>query len=219
MSCPGVIYLSETGLPTGSRPDGLMLKDLFISEVRVNMLKLFLLEGTDPERGLHVREITRRVGTEINAVRRELDRLVALKMLLREARGNRVYYRLREDFPLKPELVGLLVKDSGLGALLIKNHRRLGRLSYILVSKEFLFGRKAKASEVDVLFVGTVSVEAVQSLMNSEEKVLGKEIQYCVMGEEEFEFRKQKRDSFLLDILVRPYVLLWGDELKFAAFP
>lgn len=183
------------------------------------MLKLFLLEDLDHERGLHVREITRRVGTEINAVRRELDRLVNLKMLIREERGNRVYYRLREDFPLQPELVGLLSKDQGLGALLLKNHRRLGKLSYLLLSKDFLFGREAKANEVDVLFVGNVSIEAVHSLMQSEEKVLGREIHYCVMGDEEFEFRKQKRDSFLTDILVRPYILLLGNEMKFAHFP
>ena len=196
-----------------------MLKELFISEVRVNILKLFLLEGVDRERGLHVREITRRVGTEINAVRRELDRLLGLKLLRREERGNRVYYLLRDDFPLTPELIGLLVKDSGLGSFLLKNHRRLGRILYLLVSKEFLFGRVPRANEVDILFVGTVSIEAVQSLMHSEEKRLGKEIHYSVMGEEEFEFRKQKKDSFLIEILMKPYVLLVGNEFELAKFP
>ena len=195
-----------------------MLKELFISEVRVRVLKLFLLEPVN-ERGLHVREITRRVGTEINAVRRELARLTKLKMLRRDDRGNRVYYRLREDFPLKSELVGLLAKEEGLGSLILKNHRRLGSVKYAILSKEFLLGRVAKPNEVDVLFVGNVSVEAVKNLLKYEESRLGHEINYTIMGAEEFEFRKLKRDGFIMNLLVRPYVMLIGDEMKFAHFP
>ena len=88
------------------------------------MLRLFLLES-DMERGVHVREITRKVGTEINAVRRELDRLMAIKMLKREERGNRVYYVLRDDFPLKAELLGLLIKEDGFASQIIKQSKRV----------------------------------------------------------------------------------------------
>ncbi len=193
-----------------------MLKELFISEVRVNMLKLFLLSGVDQERGLHVREITRKVGTEINAVRRELSRLTKLKMLKREDRGNRVYYRLREDFPLKTELTAMLIKEEGLGARIIGENRRFGRISYAVMNLEFAFGRIPKPNEVDILFVGTISVENVQQFIKQEEAKLGRDIHFSIMGDDEFEFRKQKRDSFVLDILMQPTVLLIGDPVKFA---
>jgi DNA-binding transcriptional ArsR family regulator len=196
-----------------------MLKELFISEVRVKMLRLFLLENVDQERGLHVRAITRRVGTEINAVRRELLRLTKLKMLKREDRGNRVYYRLRDDFSLKPELIGLLVKEEGIGREIIAGRRRFGSVSFVSMSLDFVFGRIPKPSEVDIIFVGSVSVEAVQQLMKREEAKRGREIHYSILGDDEFSFRKQKRDAFILDILIRPRVMLIGDELEFARMP
>ena len=56
-----------------------MLKDLFISEVRINILKLLLL---NPEESLHVRAIVRAVKAEINAVRRELENLHNMNLSL-----------------------------------------------------------------------------------------------------------------------------------------
>jgi DNA-binding transcriptional ArsR family regulator len=194
-----------------------MLKQLFISEVRVKMFELFLLQ-IDPEKGMHVREITRHVGTEINAVRRELNRLTRVKMVKREQRGNRVYYKLREDFPLKSELLSMVAKESGLGKRIIDNQSRLGKIRYAILSKEYLLGRIAKSTEVDLLIVGTVSVQAAQIFLKEEERKRGHEINFTVLGEEEFDFRKQKRDSFIKDILVQPYVMLIGDEIEFASF-
>ena len=46
------------------------LNEIFVSKVRVKIFKLFLRKGA-PE-FLHIREVTRQVGAEINAVRREL---------------------------------------------------------------------------------------------------------------------------------------------------
>jgi predicted AAA+ superfamily ATPase len=55
-----------------------MLKELFISEVRVNLLK-FLIKNFTQE--FHVRALVRELGLEINAVRRELEKLNNLNKL------------------------------------------------------------------------------------------------------------------------------------------
>jgi hypothetical protein len=47
----------------------MLLEDLIISRVRVKVLTLFL---SHPGTIFHVRDIVRKVGEEINAVRREL---------------------------------------------------------------------------------------------------------------------------------------------------
>lgn len=180
------------------------------------MLKLFLLA---PNQVLHVREITRRVGAEINAVRRELNRLTKIRMLKREERGNRVYYRFREDFPFRSELVGLLAKEEGLGKKILENAKELGKVKYAVLNRAFLSGRIAKRSEVDLLIVGNVPLNRLADLIRDEEKKLGHEINYTVMGEEEFNFRKKRRDNFIIDVLIRPYIILIGDELDFARLP
>ena len=54
-----------------------MLERLFSSRARVKLLELFLLH---PEREIHVREICRITGLNINAVRRELANLEGLRL-------------------------------------------------------------------------------------------------------------------------------------------
>jgi len=49
-------------------------------------------------------------------------------------------------------------------------------------------------------------------LIREEEKRLGREINYTVMTEEEFSFRKKKRDPFILSVLQGSRVMLYGDE-------
>ena len=49
-------------------------------------------------------------------------------------------------------------------------------------------------------------------LVREEEKRLATEINYTVMTEEEFDFRKKKRDPFILSILSGSRVMLIGDE-------
>lgn len=192
-----------------------MLEELFISKVRVKIIALFI---KNPEGILHVREITRRVGAEINAVRRELDRLTKIKMLKREERGNRVYYKLRENFPLFGELLSLLSKEEGLGKNIIENQTKLGRIKFAVLSEKLARGEVAKPTEIDLLIVGKVSLDYLSALIKTEEGRIGREINYSVMGEEEHNFRKKRRDSFIIDFLLQPRIMLIGDGVEFSRF-
>jgi hypothetical protein len=49
-------------------------------------------------------------------------------------------------------------------------------------------------------------------LVREEEKRLNTEINYTVMTEEEFSFRRKKRDPFIVSILTGSRVVLIGDE-------
>ena len=65
-----------------------MLKNIFVSEVRVKILKLLLL---NPTKQFHVRAIVRAVNAEINAVRRELDNLISVGLLKRRQSSNKIF--------------------------------------------------------------------------------------------------------------------------------
>jgi len=84
-----------------------MLKRLFSSRTRVMLLELFILH---PEREIHVREICRRTGLNINAVRRELTNLEDLGLLRSRRRGNALFYTVNIMFPIYLELVSILIK-------------------------------------------------------------------------------------------------------------
>ena len=71
------------------------LQDFMISKVRVKMMELFFVHT---EEMYYVREITRSIKEEINAVRRELDRMLTEGILKSEQRGNRLYYSLNTKY-------------------------------------------------------------------------------------------------------------------------
>ena len=73
-----------------------MLADLITSQSRIKLLNVLLAQ---PSEMFHVRELVRRTGDEINAVRRELLFLEKKGILTREPRANRVYYSLSKNYP------------------------------------------------------------------------------------------------------------------------
>lgn len=186
-----------------------MFSDLITSKSRVKLLSVFLANPNDM---FHVRELVRRTGDEINAVRRELFFLEGKGILNREPRANRVYYSLSKSYPFYFDLLRIGSKNMGLGGEILKKRVKLGKIKYAMFSGKFLRRIKERADEVDLLLVGTVVLPELALLVREEEKRLATEINYTVMTEEEFNFRKKKRDPFILSILSASRVMLLGDE-------
>lgn len=186
-----------------------MLIDLLISKVRVKILELFL---GNPGEIYHVRDIVRRVDEEINAVRRELARLEKVNLLGSEWRANRRFYSVKKDFIFYPELLSIINKTVGLGGAIIKNRAKLGKIKYAVLSGSFVRGKPFTQNEVDLLVVGTIVLPELGSIVREEEARRNREINFTPMTEEEFTFRKSRRDPFVLGILSKPRVMLIGDE-------
>lgn len=186
-----------------------MFSDLITSKSRVKLLNVFLSSPADM---IHVRELVRRTKDEINAVRRELSFLEKKGILIREPRANRVYYSLSKSYPFYYDLLRIGSKNIGLGADIIKNKVKLGRIKYAMFSGRFLRKMKEQPDEVDLLIVGNVVLPELALLVREEEKRLNTEINYTVMTEDEFDFRKKKRDPFIISILSGSRVMLIGDE-------
>ncbi len=186
-----------------------MLDDLIISRVRVKILQLFFLS---PGKIFHVREIVRRVEEEINAVRRELAHLEKVGAMSKERRANRLFYTLRRDYVLYFDLMDLIVKTSGLGGNILKNKVKLGKIKFAVISGRFARGLQRSSNDVDLLIVGKVVLPELSQIVRVEEIRCESELNYTVMSEEEFSFRKKRRDPFVLDILRGSRVMIIGDE-------
>jgi hypothetical protein len=89
---------------------------------------------------------------------------------------------------------------------------KLGKIKYAMLSGHFVRRMKANAEEVDFLLVGTVVLPEIDLLVRAEEARLQTEINYTVMTEEEFDFRKKRNDPFIKNILSGSRVMLLGDE-------
>lgn len=185
------------------------LQDFMISRVRVQIMELFF---NQPSEMYFVREITRQTHEEINAVRRELDRMLEAGILKSEERGNRLYYYLNRNYTFYPELLRMVKKSTGLGLKLIKQRKKLGTVKFVMFSGKYVSTDASKRTDVDILVVGDVVLAELESLMKEEETKIGREISYSVLPEDEFEFRKQRRDPFLMEVLYGTRVMVIGNE-------
>lgn len=186
-----------------------MLDDLITSKSRVKLLAVFL---TTPSEMYHVRELVRRTHDEINAVRRELSFLEQKGVLEKEPRANRIYYHLSKSYPFYVDLLHLGAKTQGLGVELLKNRSKLGKIKYAMFSGRFVKRLPKDPESVDFLIVGTVVLPELALMIKQEEKRLNTEINYTVMSEDEFNFRKKRRDPFIFSILSGSRLMLIGDE-------
>jgi len=186
------------------------ISDIITSKVRIKLLELFF---SDIKEMYHVRGVVRQTKEEINAIRRELERLEKAGVLRKEARGNRLYYWVRNEYAFYGDILSLVAKSQGLGAQIITNKKKLGNISFVMFSGRFVRRAGSKRDdEVDILVVGEVVIPELASLIRVEESKRGKEINYTVMSREEFDFRKRRRDPFLLGILYGSRVMIIGDE-------
>jgi len=186
------------------------LGDIITSKVRIKILELFF---SNLDEMYHVRGIVREIKEEINAVRRELERFENAGILKKEPRGNRVYYWVRPDYPLFGDIVSMVSKSTGLGKSIIENRGKIGKVIYVMFSGRLVRGKSRKREDdVDILVVGDIVLPELASIIRAEESKRGKEINYTVMSKEEFEFRKKRRDPFLLGILSGSRTMVIGDE-------
>ena len=174
-----------------------MLEHIFGSKTRVKLLKFFL--GQTGGRDCYIREIARILNEHLNSVRRELENLEKLGLVLSEEKDKKKYYSLNLDFILVPELKALLLKSNELGEQkLIQQFEQLGSMDLIILTGSFV---GQKDSPVDVLMVGKVNKLKLEKLIKSHLRDSGKDLNYTIMSRKEFQHRVDLGDRFVFTIL------------------
>jgi hypothetical protein len=88
----------------------------------------------------------------------------------------------------------------------------LGKIKYIAVSSRFAKRLPIKEEEIYFLYVGVIVLKELEILMKKAEEIFQAPINYTVMTEEEFVFRKKNNDPFIWRFLKQPKIMLVGDE-------
>ena len=96
--------------------------------------------------------------------------------------------------------------------MIYKNLAKIGKVKFIVLSTKFIKQIPIKEDEIYLLIVGIIVVPEVASIVSEGEKQFGREINYTVMTEEEFAFRKKNNDPFIWRFLKQPKIMLVGTE-------
>ena len=185
------------------------LATALFGKTRRNVLGLLLLDANTT---LHLREIVRRTGGGQGAVQRELERLCAAGIVVREGQGRAITYRANPDSPVLDELRSLLAKTVGVAEHL---RRALAPLQSA-IEIAFIYGSYARKSElrpgsdIDLMVIGTASFGDVVEHTAEVQSALGREVNPTVYTPAEFSQRLRDGHHFLTEVTKHPKLFLIG---------
>jgi uncharacterized protein len=184
-----------------------MLKSLFISKVRVSILKTYLL---DLKASFHIRELVRELDEEINAVRRELINLEEAGLLKSKKDGNKLVYTVNTKCPILPELRGMFFKQSPIGKEITKLAQEVDGVKVVLLTESYIKETYENKTDVDLLFIGNMKIRDLSTAVSEIEKELGRDIRFSAIKREDYEFARKKKEPFLMNILEKDKIIMFG---------
>ena len=173
---------------------------------------LALLFGR-PDESFYVNQIVQRLGSGSGAVQRELKMMTEAGIVVRERKGNLVYYQANSNSPIFNELKNIVRKTFGVADVI--------RDSLAPISKKirvaFIYGSVArsaddKASDIDIMIIGEVSFADVSSAISPAEKTIQRETNPVVYPAAEFKKKVKEDHHFVKTVLEGEKIFLIGDE-------
>jgi len=187
-----------------------MLESLFTSKSRVKILKLLIFSQED----IHLREIARRTDVTPPYVKKEIEKLRKLNLVTETRRGNQKIFKINKSSPIYEDLKRMFLKTEVLGDV-IKESLENEDIKYALIFGSFAKGEENEKSDIDLLVIGSLKEESILKIVRDSESKTGREINYILWNEKEFEKRAKEGHHLLKDIIIKPVIMLIGDFDEF----
>lgn len=216
--------MMSTAKRAGSKPKKeqeveFKIEHLFGSKTRVKLLSLLL---DVPDRAYYVRELTRKIDAQLNSVRRELQNLIELgivlevdgKILENEVDGvagmkgddKKKFYKANQAFVFFDELRSIMKKSAVLAnRSFVEEVTHEGTIDYLCLTGRFVDNPSIPS---DVLIVGSISAPKLRDAIDRFELEIGREINYTFMPKEEYYYRLEVKDRFLESLLKGENIVL-----------
>ena len=183
---------------------------LFPLQYRGKALALLLLQ---PQRQLHVREISRLTATVAGTMSKELGRLHKAGLLKQHRIGNQVQFSANQQHPVYPELSALLRKTLGLADVLTLALAPVTER----IAAAFVFGSVARSgetaqSDVDIIIIGNLDFAETVNLLYPAQTTLQREINAKIFSVPEWRAKLQAKSPFVIDVLSKPKIFLIGTQ-------
>lgn len=178
------------------------------SKLRQKLLSYFF---ANPQTSLYLREIASLLREDPGNLSKELAHLVKSGIFLSNARGNQKYFSLNKDYPLYKELKSIIFKTIGIEGSLREIIANTEGIKFSFIYGSFAHHKEQAASDIDLFIVGNPDEEELMEGIENLEKKLNREINYNIYPPKEFKEKLRKKDTFILNILKRPKIVLKGN--------
>lgn len=190
-----------------------MLSKILGSKGRAEVLKcLFTLE----RKRVHLRALSRASSISAPVLKRELQKLSEMAIIITEKDGNRVYFSANQHHHLYAVLCQLVEKTEGSEAIL-RDCFSGCPAKFVFLFGSFASGRAHGSSDIDLFVIGDCGLREVTRRIHLVAEKISREINPYVISEQEFLKRRNTDDHFILEIIKSPKTFLKGTPDEFVA--
>jgi uncharacterized protein len=187
-----------------------VLSNVLFGQIRGQVLAL--LYGRH-DKAFYVRQIARHIHASAGSVRRELEKLAAVDLIIRTSLGNQVFYRANQANPVFAEMRALVNKTVGIFHVLRSALEKVSKQ----ITIAFVYGSVARQletaeSDVDLMIIGAVGLDDVLACLQQAETALGRIVNPTVYSVSEFMRKFKEGNHFLNSVGNGPKVFLIGNE-------
>jgi predicted nucleotidyltransferase len=182
----------------------------FRSRARQQLLAYYF---TNPTIRLHLRDLAGRLNIDPSNLSKELARLEREGLFRSEVNGRQKYFQLNRQYPLFDEVRRIVAKTIGAAPLISQSLKRIENIDEAYLYGSFARNQQDAASDIDVLVIGAPAEEAFAQTIRKLERRLGREINYTILTQKEFERRRTRKDAFLENVWHNERVPLVGPDI------
>jgi len=191
-----------------------MIEKIFGSRIRAKILGWFF---THPEESFFVRQIATILQEDPTNLSREMSKLENLGILTSKKIGNTKHFQANPHCAFFRELKGLVLKTAGVAGQIKVALERLTGVQFAFIYGSYAKGEEKAHSDVDLMIIGDVDLNQLDPLASSLEKRLGREVNYLLFSQVEFQAKKRAKDGFLMDVLGEVKIMVIGNENELAS--
>jgi predicted nucleotidyltransferase/predicted transcriptional regulator with HTH domain len=187
-----------------------LLSDVLFGKIRGGILAL--LYGW-ADKAFYVRQIARHVHASPGSVRRELEKLAAVDLIVRTSLGNQVFYQVNQRHPVFSEMRALVNMTVGMFNTLRSALEPLSKR----IRVAFVYGSIARqeekaGSDIDLMIIGNIELDDILVRLVKVETDLGRAVNPTVYSIHEFKRKLEDGNHFLNSVIGGKKVFLIGNE-------
>lgn len=149
-------------------------------------------------------------------ISKELNKLEKAGIFISSTKGNQKYFSLNKKSPLYNEFRSIIFKTIGVEGALRRIINETKGIYFCFIYGSFAQNKQNSTSDIDLLIVGKPAEDTLMQKIETLEKKLQREINYNIYPQKEFKDKLNKKDSFIINVLKRPKIILKGsiDEIR-----
>jgi len=178
-----------------------MLDSLITSKTRIKLLlKFFLNPGTKA----YLRGLAAEFGESTNAIRVELNRLTAAKLLKSINSGRTVQYEANKEHTMFGDIQNVVAKFVGMDTVVEEIVDKLGDIQLAYIIGDYAKGKDSGL--IDLAMVGKVNEEKLQEMIIKTEGLINRKIRTIVLDPHDMDELNKRLD-------IEHAICIWQKEI------